>query len=142
MAATFGVSESTSVPLAKRGLIGGVRFDGLMGALSFLLMGGLYLDGWAHGHGKVDKTFFTPWHAILYSAFALAAGCLLFTLVSNHRRGASWLQALPSGYGLSLLGVVIFSCAAPADLVWHTIFGFEIGIEPLLSPSHLALALG
>lgn len=143
MATSVRFSESRGVPILTRGqLIGGLQFDGVMGALSFLWMGGLYLDGWAHGHGKVDKTFFTPWHAILYSAFALVTCCLLFTVVSNHRKGVPWRLAIPSGYGLSLLGVLIFACAAPGDLLWHTLFGFEVGIEPLLSPSHLALALG
>jgi hypothetical protein len=143
MAASIGLSASKGTPLVtKSQLIGGLWFDRWMSVLSFLWMGGLYLDGWAHGHGKVDKTFFTPWHAILYSAFALVACSLVFTLVSNHRRGASWRQALPAGYGLSLLGIIIFACAAPGDLLWHTLFGFEVGIEPLLSPSHLSLALG
>jgi hypothetical protein len=26
------------------------------------------------------------------------------------------------------------------DLIWHTLFGFEVGVEPLLSPTHLVLA--
>ena len=141
--ASISLNESAGAAAVSQGqLIGGLRFDWLMGGLSFLLMGGLYLDGWAHGHGRVDKTFFTPWHAILYSSFALLACCLAFTVVSNRRKGVSWQQAIPAGYRLSLLGVIIFACAAPADLLWHTLFGFEVGIEPLLSPSHLALALG
>lgn len=123
-------------------LIGGLKFDRVMSALCLLWTGGLYLDGWAHGHGKVDKTFFTPWHAILYSAFVISASCLLFTLVSNHRKGVSWKAAIPDGYGLSVLGIPIFATAGVGDLVWHTLFGFEVGIEPLLSPSHLALACG
>lgn len=123
-------------------LIGGLRFDYPMSVLIFLWMSGLYLDGWAHGHGKVDHTFFTPWHAILYSAFALTAVCLLLTAASNLRKRASWQHAIPSGYGLSMLGVIIFAVGAPADLLWHTLFGFEVGIEPQLSPSHLTLALG
>src|SRR5260221_154365 len=27
------------------------------------------------------------------------------------------------------------------DLFWHVLFGFEVGIEPLLSPTHLVLAM-
>jgi hypothetical protein len=123
-------------------LIGGLKFDRVMGMLSLLWVGGLYLDGWAHGHGKVDKTFFTPWHAILYSAFVITASYLLIVLVSNHRKGATWKASIPEGYGLSVIGIPIFAAAGPADLVWHTLFGFEVGIEPLLSPSHLALAFG
>ncbi len=143
MAASIGLSESSGAPLAARGQqMGGLRFDGVMGVLGCLTMGGLYLDGWAHTHGQVDKTFFTPWHAILYSSFALITCCLALALVINHRRGAPWRQALPLGYGLSLLGIIIFACSGPADLLWHALFGFEVGIEPLLSPSHLSLALG
>lgn len=128
--------------IQQRQLIGGLRFDYPMSIFIFLWMCGLYLDGWAHTHGKVDNTFFTPWHAILYSAYALTAVYLISTVVRNQRRGASWRRAVPSGYGLSVLGVVIFAVGAPADLLWHTLFGFEVGIETLLSPSHLTLALG
>ena len=30
------------------------RFDTLMAGLSFLFLAGLWVDGWAHFHGKVD----------------------------------------------------------------------------------------
>src|SRR4029077_1895831 len=36
------------------------RFDGLVAVLSAVFIGGLYLDGWAHVHGHVDQSFFTP----------------------------------------------------------------------------------
>src|SRR5215469_12275517 len=49
---------------------GGPRFDRIAALLSALVVGGVFLDGWAHNHGKVDQSFFTPWHALLYSAFA------------------------------------------------------------------------
>jgi hypothetical protein len=139
----FLKSDSQAMPeVQTRQLIGGLKFDRVMGILSLLWVGGLYLDGWAHGHGKVDKTFFTPWHAILYSAFVITASCLLFTVASNHRKGVSWKAAIPDGYGLSVIGVPIFAVSGPADLLWHSLFGFEVGIEPLLSPSHLSLAFG
>ncbi|HEY7123220.1 MAG TPA: hypothetical protein VH540_04670 [Ktedonobacterales bacterium] len=129
-------------PLAQKlPLIGNsVRFDRLMGVLAILLVSGLYLDGWAHGHGKVDKSFFTPWHGVMYSMFFITAIMLWVALYRNHTRGYAWSQAIPSGYGLSLIATPLFVAAGAADLVWHTLFGFEVGIEPLLSPSHLALA--
>lgn len=143
MATRADAGALPGITQAEKGqLIGGLRFDYPMSVFIFLWMSGLYLDGWAHRHGKVDNTFFTPWHAILYSAYALTAVYLILIVVSNRQRGASWRQAIPSGYGLSVLGVVIFAIGAPADLLWHTLFGFEVGIEPLLSPSHLTLALG
>ena len=132
----------TSLITKKTGYIGGRGFDRLMAILGLLFISGVYLDGWAHSHGLVDKTFFTPWHAVLYSGYAINAFILVATLFINHTRGRSWLVALPDGYELSLLGVPVFLLAGVGDLIWHTLFGFEVGIAPLLSPTHLALAFG
>ena len=52
------------------------RFDGLVAILSAFFGAGLYLDGWAHVHGHVDQSFFTPWHAALYSGFLVVAAVL------------------------------------------------------------------
>src|SRR4249920_2010786 len=46
-----------------------VRFDWMVILLEAWWVGGLFVDGWAHAHGKVDQSFFTPWHAILYAGF-------------------------------------------------------------------------
>src|SRR5271166_2443779 len=40
-------------------------FDWIMGILCCALVAGVVQDGWAHNHGKVDESFFTPWHAML-----------------------------------------------------------------------------
>jgi hypothetical protein len=117
------------------------RFDWLIVALSAWWLGGLYLDGWAHIHVPALETFFTPWHAVLYSGFAACALALLVTLVRNLRRGYPWRKALPAGYGLSLVGAAIFLVAGALDLVWHTLFGVERSVEALLSPTHLPLSL-
>lgn len=39
------------------------------------------------------------------------------------------------------MGVHLFFCGGVADLIWHTLFGFETGVEVLLSPPHLLLFL-
>src|SRR5215471_10374397 len=119
---------------------GSVRFDRVMIILVCWFVGGLFIDGWAHNHGLVDKTFFTPWHALLYSGYAANAALLFGTFVRNRLRGQRWSEAIPDGYQLALLGVPIFAIAGVGDLIWHTLFGFEVGIEPLLSPTHLLLA--
>ncbi len=116
------------------------RFDRLMSLLSCWFIGGLFIDGWAHSHGRVDNTFFTPWHAILYSGYFSMAIALIVTVWLNHNHGYSWQRAIPRGYLLSLLGVPLFTIAGIGDLIWHTLFGFEVGVEPLLSPTHLLLA--
>ncbi|MBI5667598.1 MAG: hypothetical protein HZC41_06285 [Chloroflexi bacterium] len=117
-----------------------LRFDWVYAALSAWVVGGLYLDGWAHSHGRVDDTFFTPWHAVLYSG-VLAISVFLFV---NQWRGlgqgyALW-RALPVGYTVSLLGAGLFIVGGGIDFVWHELFGFEANLEALLSPAHLLLA--
>jgi hypothetical protein len=121
---------------------GSLGFDWFFTLLETLLIGGVFLDGWAHTHGQVDQSFFTLWHAVLYSAFALIGAFLFVTLLLNHQKGHAWRRALPAGYETSLLGAVIFGVGGVGDLAWHVVFGIEQGIEGLISPSHLALALG
>lgn len=131
------------------------RFDWTMGVLSALLVAGIYQDGWAHNHGKVDQSFFTPWHFILYGTMALS-GIVLFAvgLRNLNDRGVRISQALnaqargavrdsiPMGYWTAVLGVTIFVVGGGLDLAWHTIFGIEASLDALVSPTHLVLALG
>lgn len=119
-----------------------LRFEWVYAALSAWVIGGLFLDGWAHSHGRVDDTFFTPWHAVLYSG-VLAISVFLFV---NQWRGLSqgyglW-RALPVGYTASLVGAGLFVVSGGFDFFWHELFGFEANLEALLSPAHLLLATG
>ena len=116
------------------------RLDVVMAVLAVVLVGGFFLDLWAHNHGRVDETFMTPWHAILYAGAGLFGAVLLNVAWRGRRTGKPISQSLPPGYGLSLVGAALFLAAGLVDLVWHEVFGFEIGTEALLSPSHLLLA--
>ena len=122
--------------------IEGAGFDWLMAVLGGWLISGLYLDGWAHIHVPALETFFTPWHAVLYSGYLAGATALVVTFYRNRRRGAPRSGAVPVGYGLSLAGAFVFFFAGLADMLWHVTFGIEDGIEGLISPTHLALAFG
>jgi len=115
-------------------------FDWAMVAFSTWFLGGLYLDGWAHGHGKVDNTFFTPWHAVFYSGFAAIALLLGLSIARGILRGLSWRDAIPRGYGAAFIGAPLFALGGVGDLIWHSLFGIENGIDALLSPTHLLLA--
>ncbi len=119
-----------------------MRFDWIATVLSLVFLGGVYVDGWAHSHGRVDDSFFTPWHAVLYSGFLAMAALLLWRAAWRVARGTSWRAALPDGYALSLLGVALWFVGGPFDLAWHSVFGFEANVEALLSPAHTILALG
>ncbi len=134
------IVQALKGPTTRESPQSSIKFDRLMIILVCWFVCGLFIDGWAHNHGLVDKTFFTPWHALLYSGYVANAALLTFTFVRNHLRGQRWSEAIPDGYQLALLGVPIFAIAGVGDLIWHTLFGFEVGIEPLLSPTHLLLA--
>jgi hypothetical protein len=142
-----------------------VRFDWIMVLLTLWGVGGLFLDGWAHTNLPRLETFFTPWHAVLYSGYLAVTSTLVVKIISNLKQlpsgervsGAtpslatllltsmrewSFLSAVPAGYGLSLLGVGFFAVSGAADLIWHLLFGIERSVDALLSPTHLGLALG
>jgi len=116
------------------------RFNWAMAVLSTVLVGGFYLDLWAHAHGRTDNTFFTPWHAVLYSMLAAVGIFLSIAAWRAWHRGAPWWRSLPAGYGLSLAGVALFALGGLADLLWHVLFGVEFSVDALLSPTHLVLA--
>lgn len=110
--------------------------------LGWVLVAGLYADGWAHGHVPGLETFFTPWHAVLYGSFVLLAawsGVLVLRRLSSVRR---WRDAVPAGYGGAWVGIGVFAAGGLADMTWHIAFGVETGLSALLSPTHLVLLAG
>jgi hypothetical protein len=123
-------------------VLAGVRYDWTAAVLAAIFTAGLFLDGWAHNHGLVDESFFTPWHGVFYGGFVLYGGFLAGTLLVNRARGLELRRSLPEGYGLALLGAAIFAAGGVGDMVWHTLFGIEENVEALLSPTHLLLGLG
>src|SRR5690242_3638600 len=150
-------AQETAQPISS------LRFDWIMVGVSIWWMGGLFIDGWAHSNIPQLETFFTPWHAVLYSGYLAVAITLIVRIILNLQRAAvgsdgstpslvvavraslrgnRWRQAIPTGYGLSLLGVGIFLISGIGDMTWHLIFGIERSTEALLSPTHLGLALG
>jgi hypothetical protein len=119
-----------------------VRFDWTVVLLEAWWVGGVFVDGWAHNHGKVDQSFFTPWHAVLYAGCFVNA--LFFAVVTwrNHTKGYPWSRSVPRGYEVARIGVGIFIVGGMLDLLWHRLFGIEQNIAATLSPTHLILALG
>ncbi len=117
-----------------------IRFDWGVALLTIWVVVGFYLDLWAHEHGMVDDTFLTPWHAILYAGAATFGLTLGVLATRNLVRGAPWRSALTGPYLVSLIGAIAFLVAGQFDFVWHSMFGFEVSVEALLSPPHLTLA--
>jgi hypothetical protein len=117
------------------------RVDAVTVLLSTWLLLGVVADAWAHNNLQLE-TFFTPWHALLYSGFAATAGWILATAARTRAAGRGGLAALPAGYGLAVVGVATFAVGGVGDLTWHTVFGIEQEVEAVFSPTHLLLFVG
>ncbi|MEP7003722.1 MAG: hypothetical protein ABI888_04210 [Chloroflexota bacterium] len=119
----------------------GKRFDTLVMAATFWFAVGLFSDGWAHVN-RLPDSFWTVWHAILYSGYAATAAVILGAVAIRRPAAASWSAAIPRGYAASVIGIAVFAAGGLADVAWHIAFGVEVGNDALLSPSHLLLAVG
>jgi hypothetical protein len=119
----------------------GKRFDWLV-VIAIRWFGvGLFSDGWAHIE-RLPDSFWTVWHAILYSGYAATAAIIMGAGALRRPIAASWRAAIPRGYEASVVGICVFGVGGLADMAWHVAFGVEVGNDALLSPSHLLLALG
>lgn len=135
-------SEIVQIPTSSRPLIGGSRFDWLFALTTSWYVGGAYLDAWAHNNIPQLETFWTPWHAVLYSGVVATLCVLSATILLNRRRGApDWLAAIPAGYKLAVVGLCGMLLGGAGDALWHTFFGIEQNLDGTLSPTHLFLMI-
>ena len=87
---------------------------------------------------RTPETFFTPSHMVLYTGVGISLvsailGLTLF-LVRKNIRGRPFVF----GTKIIIIGALMQIIAGPGDFYWHESFG----IDGLLSPTHLALAVG
>ncbi|MDZ4764698.1 MAG: hypothetical protein SGI73_09100 [Chloroflexota bacterium] len=142
MAAITGVERQSERIMPKGYPAGGLRFDWIFTAATAFLIGGAYLDGWAHTNIAEElETFFTPWHAVMYSGLLLTAIIMIGTHIRNSLRGYRYGRTVPRGYHLTLVGVGVFGLAGAGDMVWHTVFGIEFDVEAAFSLPHLAIVV-
>jgi len=87
---------------------------------------------------RTPETFFTPSHGVLYSGVGIslvsAILCISMLLIKKQTRN----QSFTLGLKLVIVGALMQIIAGPGDFYWHELFG----IDGLLSPTHLTLALG
>ncbi len=119
--------------------------DAVTATLGALLVGGSLADAWAHTNILNElESFFTPWHALLYGGFTATAAWTYWLAYRRRRTGARrwWRDGWPAGYAVGALGVLLFLAAGIGDMIWHTIFGIEKGLDTAYSPSHIAIVIG
>ncbi|MGC1206773.1 MAG: hypothetical protein WA880_02325 [Ornithinimicrobium sp.] len=116
------------------------RQDAVTLAAGALLVAALFSDGWAHANVPELEGFFTAWHGALYTGFVVNAAWIAWLAWSGGTEDRR--LGLPVGYGWGAVGVGIFAVGGLADMVWHLILGVEVGVDALLSPSHLVLLTG
>ena len=87
---------------------------------------------------RTPETFFTPSHLLLYTGVGIslisAIMGLVLILTKKEIRGKRFVF----GTKVIIVGAIVQIIAGPGDFYWHELFG----IDGLLSPTHLALALG
>ncbi|WP_159929754.1 hypothetical protein [Rhodococcus sp. WAY2] len=115
--------------------------DICMAAVSVWIVVAVHLDGRAHWL-ELPDSFFTWWHALLYGGLGASIALLVMMGIRRRAPRESWVRAAaapPRGYGWALIGALIFGAGGVGDMLWHSIFGIETGIDALLSPTHLLL---
>jgi hypothetical protein len=118
------------------------RFHYLMIGLIIVLQIGGCIDARTHVFYGFDiQSFFIPSHYALYGGWAAVLGSVVAYIAWQVIKGREIADWLPPRYALVALGAVLFGIAGGLDVIWHTLFGFELNLEVLLSPSHLVLFL-
>ena len=84
------------------------------------------------------ETFFTPSHMVLYSGVGISLISAIIGLILILFRKDVNGHSFGFGTKIIIIGALVQIIAGPGDFYWHELFG----IDGLLSPTHLALALG
>lgn len=125
------------------------RDDLVTMALAFWPITALFFDGRGHNNETGQESFFSIAHLFLYVGLTVLSLWILKVLYrhqiaagSDIRRLVVDVSAIPVGYGVAIIGLLVLSIGGPSDLLWHTAYGFEVSVDAIYSPPHLALFFG
>lgn len=107
------------------------RRDLVTELLGLWLVLAVFLDGWAHLNLPNHETFFTPWHAALYSGNLATAAWTAVVIWRNRTSGQPLVQSIPPGYRGTVVGLILFAIAGGLDLLWHELLGGEVSLDAL-----------
>jgi hypothetical protein len=138
------LADASDTPYALR------REDLIAALLGATMVVGLYLDGWNHINLQGGRlgSFFTPWHALLYAGFTAAAAWVITRNPHLYLRGRRVkpefhrVAGIPLRYPFAIVGIAVAFVGVAGDLVWHTVFGEEVGVARVIAPFHLMLFAG
>lgn len=120
---------------------GGLGFDWIITVLIMVATAGVLFDEWSHRTYGGDQSVLNPFHITFFAGDGLHFFILLCLWLYNVRRGYAVSKALPQGYLPALIALGAFGASGIADQLGHALFGFEVGLEGLLSPTHVILFL-
>jgi len=87
---------------------------------------------------RTPETFFTPAHSILYIGVGISVISAIMSSALYLRKKELIDKSFSTGLRLIIIGSAVQLIAGPGDFYWHELFG----IDGLLSPTHITLALG
>ncbi|MCI0581426.1 MAG: hypothetical protein L0227_00785, partial [Chloroflexi bacterium] len=126
-----------------RDLGAGGRFAWLSVAFAAWIVGGLVLVVWALNHDLTDDIGVSPYHAPFYAAVLALAALSLILVRRAVTAGRRWQEAFPAGYGGLGAGLLALLAWPIVDVGWREGIGIPMnGIEAIMAPSRLLLALG
>ena len=141
-----------SAPGAARGArpVTTWREDLITMAIAFWPITAMFFDGRGHNNRTGQESFFSLAHLFLYAGLTVL-GLWIGALVTRYQIEGGVdprktlipdLKLIPVGYGVAIIGLLTLGIGGPADLIWHTAYGFEVGVDAIYSPPHLALFFG
>ncbi len=87
---------------------------------------------------RIPETFFTPSHMVLYTGVGISVISAVLSVAVLATKRNSVKKPFIFGSKLIIVGSILQLVAGPGDFYWHELFG----IDGLLSPTHIALAIG
>ena len=87
---------------------------------------------------RTPETFFTPSHTVLYLGVGISLISAILSLAIFATKRQVRKESYAFGMKIIIVGAILQIIAGPGDFYWHELFG----IDGLLSPTHITLALG
>ncbi|HEX5014962.1 MAG TPA: hypothetical protein VFV72_12480 [Candidatus Limnocylindrales bacterium] len=106
------------------------------------IVGGVYLVSRALARGDASDAGMSPYHVVGYTGLLALLGLSGALVVRAFRRGRSWREAYPPGFGSLGDGAAVLLGYVVLDVAWREGVGIGEGIEGSFAPSRVLLIVG